>query len=164
MFTYHCGELQWSDSATIGFNSPPYDAFTHPLSTALTGAHIRTDEIACIHDGSEWSNVILELEDHNHILEMTPEPTFGTGIYPHVATMLIKVILNNYYALPFFLRPQEAVRKLVSLNVVWDLLVLGNHQTVIVILFVDFLGIVAMTLMIHAHVSLITKYSVVLEM
>ena len=81
MFTYHCGDLEWSDVATIGFNAPPTDALTHPLSTGLAGAaNIRTDEIACLYDGSEWSNLIYELEDGNHILGMTPEPHFAAGI------------------------------------------------------------------------------------
>lgn len=83
MFIYHCGDLAWSDPATIGFNAPPNSAFTHPLSTTLAGAsiHIRTDEIACIHNASEWNNLILDLEESNHILETTPEPHFSIGTY-----------------------------------------------------------------------------------
>lgn len=80
VFTYRCGSLGWSDSATIGFYAPATDAIIHPLSTfAVQGASIMTDEIACLHNGSQWSNVIYDLEDNNHILEMTPEPGFSTG-------------------------------------------------------------------------------------
>ena len=78
MFTYQCGNLAWPDSATIGFNAPPYVAYTHPLSTTSTSANIRTDEVACLHEG--LSNLIFDLEENNHILEMTPEPSFGIGI------------------------------------------------------------------------------------
>ena len=77
---YHCGDLGWSDSATIGYNAPVTATYTHPLSLVETGINIKTDEIACIHSGSEWSNLIFELEVSNHILEMTPEPHFSTGI------------------------------------------------------------------------------------
>lgn len=81
MFIYRCGDLSWSDTATIGFNAPITDAFTHPLSTiAGASVYISSDEIACIHEGSVWNNIIIELEDSNHILETTPEPHFSTGI------------------------------------------------------------------------------------
>ena len=49
------------------------------MSTTASDANIRADEIACIRNGSEWSNVVLDLEENNHILEMTPEPNFATG-------------------------------------------------------------------------------------
>ena len=83
MFTYQCGYLAWSDSATIGFNAPPYVAYTHPLSTTSTTANIRTDEVACLHD-EDVTNIIFDLEENNHILEMTPEPSFGTGTIAYV--------------------------------------------------------------------------------
>ena len=83
MLIFRCGSLSWPDSATIGFYAPTTTAYyVHPLSTvSVEGANIRTDEIACLHSGSLWSNVIFELEISNHILEMTPEPGFSTGIY-----------------------------------------------------------------------------------
>lgn len=89
MFIYRCGDLSWGDSATIGFNSPPNTAYTHPLSTTIVGesVHIPTDEIACIHNGSVWNNLIFVLEDSNHILETTPEPHFSTGIKNYKRTV-----------------------------------------------------------------------------
>ena len=75
VMTYHCGELGWSDPATIGYYAPTTVSYNHPLSQGLL-----TDEIACLHSGSDWSNLIFELETSNHILEMTPEPHFSTGI------------------------------------------------------------------------------------
>ena len=77
---YHCGELGWSESATIGFYAPTSDVYTHPLSTSSAGVLIKTDEIACLHNSSDWSNLIFELEVSNHILGMTPEPHFSAGI------------------------------------------------------------------------------------
>ena len=71
---YRCDDLGFSDTATIGYYAPTTAAYTHSLSN--TGV---TDEIACIHISSEWSNIIFELEISNHILEMTPEPHFATG-------------------------------------------------------------------------------------
>ena len=71
---YRCDDLGFSDTATIGYYAPTTAAYTHSLSN--TGV---TDEIACIHISSEWSNIIFELEISNHILEMTPEPRFATG-------------------------------------------------------------------------------------
>jgi hypothetical protein len=81
---YHCGELGWSESATIGFYAPTSDVYTHPLSTAAAGVSIKTDEIACLRNSSsdsssDWSNLIFELEVSNHILEMTPESHFSSG-------------------------------------------------------------------------------------
>lgn len=79
MYIYKCGELTWLGPATIGYNAPPGMAYNHPLTTGVTGDNIRTDEIACLHEGSEWSNVIIDLEESNIILGMTPEPGFATG-------------------------------------------------------------------------------------
>ena len=78
MFTYKCRELQWSDPAVIGSNIPPGDVYNHFLSSGLSG-ETPTDEIACIHESSTWSNVILELEISNVILAVTPEPHFAIG-------------------------------------------------------------------------------------
>ena len=78
MFTYKCGELQWSDPAVIGYNIPPGITNNHFLSSGLSGV-TPTDEIACIHENSMWSNVILELEISDVILAVTPEPHFAIG-------------------------------------------------------------------------------------
>ena len=78
MFTYKCEELQWSDLAVIGFNIPLGNAYNHFLSSDVSGV-LPTDEIACIHENSTWSNVILELEISDVILAVTPEPHFAIG-------------------------------------------------------------------------------------
>lgn len=150
MFIYHCGDLSWSDAATIGFNAPLTAAFTHPLSTTIAGAsvHISSDEIACIHHGSEWNNIILELEDSNHILETTPEPHFSTGIRNSNRTV-------HPYMPIIPCVSQEVVWMLVTLGAAQDFRVLYNQASVGVMPPATFSKTAVMTLMKYAQVSLI---------
>lgn len=76
MYTYKCGELEWSDDVTIGFNAPPDNYYNHPL----TQVDISADEIACVHVDSVWNNVIIDLELNPLILPSTPEPSSFIGI------------------------------------------------------------------------------------
>ena len=58
VYTYRCGDLQWSGGATIGYNGGPVGGFyaNHPLS----GGSANT--IACLNSGvTEWSNVVYNI-------------------------------------------------------------------------------------------------------
>ena len=87
VYTYKCGDLEWSGDATIGFNAPPDDYYNHPLSEA----DISTDEVACVHVDSAWNNVIIDLELNPLILPSTPEPSsfVGTLQYLHSSKRII---------------------------------------------------------------------------
>ena len=76
MYTYKCGELEWSNDATIGANAPLDGYYNHPL----TLTDISPDEIACVHLDSVWNNVIVDLEPNPVILPMTPAPSSFIGI------------------------------------------------------------------------------------
>ena len=77
VFTYKCGELSWSENATIGFNVPIGPYKNHPLSDAA----VDPDTIACVHMDSVWNNVIYNLQpDGNLVLTTTPEPSDFIGI------------------------------------------------------------------------------------
>ena len=89
MYTYKCGELEWKDSATIGYNAPPEDYYNHPL----TGTDIPPDEIACVHLDSVWNNVIIDLEPNPVILPTTPEPSRSIGQL-HVANVMFRFPLE----------------------------------------------------------------------
>lgn len=70
VYTYRCEELMWSGPTTIGLNTPGDIVINHPLS----GTPVVND-IACIHQGSEWSNLIYDLETNPIILQLTPAPS-----------------------------------------------------------------------------------------
>ena len=74
VFTYRCEQLEWSDEATIGINTPDDIIINHPLS----GTDL-IDEIACIHVDSPWKNLIYELEPNPVILPITPPPSNSLG-------------------------------------------------------------------------------------
>ena len=78
VYTYMCGELNWSDAATIGFNTPDELRFNHPLS----GTEF-IDEIACIHLENSLNNIIFDLEPSPVILPMTPPPANSLGKEDH---------------------------------------------------------------------------------
>ena len=58
VYTYKCGELQWSNEATIGFNAGGEFYDNHPLS-----GEPHANSIACVHigDNTTWNNVIYDL-------------------------------------------------------------------------------------------------------
>ena len=78
VFTYKCGELEFSDVAVIGYSVPlgPYE--NHPLSDT----DITADTIACVHQDSVWNNVIYDLQpDGNTVFTGPPEPYEFIGTY-----------------------------------------------------------------------------------
>ena len=77
VFTYQCGYLYWSSPATIGINAPPEYYYNHPL----TGTAVSPDEIACVHENSEWNNVIIDMEPNPVVLPVTPEPSTFIGVF-----------------------------------------------------------------------------------
>ena len=77
MFTYKCGELTWSDPATIGYNVPLGPYKNHPLSDA----DVDPDTVACVHLDSVWNNVVYDLQpDGNVVLTTTPAPSDFIGM------------------------------------------------------------------------------------
>ena len=71
MYTYRCGDLQWSGGATIGYNGGPVGGFyeNHPLSGQTAS------RIACINgDITEWSNVVYNVSIDVYI-PTEPPPT-----------------------------------------------------------------------------------------
>lgn len=78
VFTYKCGELEFSDVAVIGYSAPLGPYKNHPLSDT----DITADTIACVHQDSVWNNVIYDLQpDGNTVLTGTPEPYDYIGTY-----------------------------------------------------------------------------------
>ena len=60
VFTYKCGELNWSSSsyrAVIGYNAASNSYVNHPLSRTTN-----VNSIACVNSpSSPWSNVVYNL-------------------------------------------------------------------------------------------------------
>lgn len=85
----------WSGPTTIGLNTPEDIVINHTLS----GTPVIND-IACIHQYSEWSNLIYDLEINPIILPLTPAPS------PYLGKFLLfhfyhfcSPILVDYYIL-----------------------------------------------------------------
>ena len=77
IFTYKCGELDFSDTAVIGYNIPVGSYENHPLSDTDVPANV----IACVHLDSVWNNVVYDLQpDGNTVFIGTPEPLQFIGI------------------------------------------------------------------------------------
>ena len=58
MYTYRCGDLEWSDGTTIGYNGGPVGDFyaNHPFSG------VNAKHIDCLNFGVlEWSNVVYNV-------------------------------------------------------------------------------------------------------
>ena len=70
IFTYKCGEIEWSGPVSVGYNAPPNTYYNHPLT--LTSLPINA--LACSHLESEWNNVITDLQPGNVILPSPPQP------------------------------------------------------------------------------------------
>ena len=88
VFTYNCGDLDWSNAATIGFNTPADYRFNHPVS----GTDF-VDEIACLHVESDLNNLIYDLEISPVILPITPPPTIFLGTC--ILTQLIHDLVSK---------------------------------------------------------------------
>ena len=56
IFTYMCGSLGWSGSATIGFNARGDYYANHPLSGLKS-----SNAVSCANRDSVWSNVVYDL-------------------------------------------------------------------------------------------------------
>ena len=57
IFTYRCGDMNWANSPTIGFNAAGNHYANHPNTGSSSG-----QEIACLHSPfSEWYNLVYEL-------------------------------------------------------------------------------------------------------
>ena len=74
MYTYRCGDLEWSGGATIGYNGGPIGNFyaNHPLSGGENANHI-----ACINSVTnitEWSNVVYNVSVDVYV-PTEPPPT-----------------------------------------------------------------------------------------
>lgn len=77
IFTYKCGELDFLDTAVIGYNIPLGYYVNHPLSDAALPA----DTVACVHLDSVWNNVVYDLQpDGSTVFTGTPEPSQFIGI------------------------------------------------------------------------------------
>ena len=71
VYTYRCGDLEWSGGATIGYNGGPVGNFyaNHPLSGSSASA------IACLNSGvTEWSNVVYNISC-DECIPTLPPPT-----------------------------------------------------------------------------------------
>ena len=69
VYTYRCGDLQWSGGATIGYNGGPIGNFSenHPLSGD------NANSIACINTGvTEYSNVVYNVSIDDYISTDSP--------------------------------------------------------------------------------------------
>ena len=76
IFTYECGDLDFSDLAVIGYHTPLGQSETHPLSDTA----VSPDTIACVHLKSIWNNVVYDLTPHEGtIYTTTPEPSEFIG-------------------------------------------------------------------------------------
>ena len=76
VFTFKCDSLGWAGEATIGFNSGGDYYQNHPLSgLSLSNA------IACVHNDSEWNNVVYNIVPDPSMLtdDPTPEPASSIG-------------------------------------------------------------------------------------
>lgn len=74
VFTYHCGSMMWSGSATIGFSAD--DAFfqSHPLSRTTT-----SNTIACLNSpDSGWNNLVYQLGGKPTVVPQ-PTPSFSAS-------------------------------------------------------------------------------------
>ena len=79
VFTYYCGDIYWLNEATIGFSAPPSLFKNHPL----VGTEIEPQLVACVHEESQWNNVIYDLEPSPIILSVTPQPSTSVGKSPY---------------------------------------------------------------------------------
>ena len=82
VFTYNCGNMDWSYAAIIGFNTPTDFRMNHALSGTDFGA-----EIACLHLQTDLNNVIYNLQISAVILPTTPAPSSFLGIQQHMFCM-----------------------------------------------------------------------------
>ena len=76
VFTFKCGSLGWAGEATIGFNAGGDYFENHPLS-GLSLSNV----VACVHNDSEWNNVVYNLVPNPDMLtnDSTPEPAVSIG-------------------------------------------------------------------------------------
>ena len=83
VFTYHCGQLEWSGLPTIGYNDYGNDFFNHDLS----GSPFSQD-VACSNwPFTPWSNVVVDLTAG---ILPTEQPTTPPGRAPDTGEPLIK--------------------------------------------------------------------------
>ena len=74
VFTYRCGSMEWSGSATIGFNADNDLFQNHPLSRTRS-----SNSIACQnYPDSVWNNLVYQLGGISSIVP-NPSPTSSTG-------------------------------------------------------------------------------------
>ena len=71
VYTYHCDDVQWSDGSVIGFNAGGSYYANHPLSDSIAAR-----DIDCVHrPGSEWNNVVYDLNPNVTVTPTTDAPT-----------------------------------------------------------------------------------------
>jgi len=74
VFTYHCGSMMWSGSATIGFSADDGFFQSHPLSRTTT-----SNTIACLNSpDSVWNNLVYQLGGKPTIVPQ-PTPSFSAS-------------------------------------------------------------------------------------
>ncbi len=72
LFTYKCGEMEWSRQGVIGFNAAGQSYENHVLSLE---SFVEAPSIACSNSAnSEWTNVIYKLIVTNSTVPPTLEP------------------------------------------------------------------------------------------
>ena len=82
VFTYMCGEMNWSGGATIGFIADSSFYANHPLSGTANA-----NDVACVNSpATVWSNVFYDLISQPVISTtvlptLTPTPTPVPGMY-----------------------------------------------------------------------------------
>ena len=75
VYTYHCGDIQWSEGSVIGFNAGGSYYVNHPLSDS-----IEARDIDCVHHPeSEWNNVVYDVNP-NGTIPIIPQTVTGYAV------------------------------------------------------------------------------------
>ena len=101
VYTYRCGDLQWSGGATIGFNGGPVGNLyaNHPLSGGIASSS------ACVNTGiTEWSNVVYNVSIDSFIAT-EPPPTIEPRMYIKLS------ILHFWWEINFLLATEHTSTK-----------------------------------------------------
>ncbi len=78
LFTYKCGEMEWSGQAVIGYNGGSLSDyyFNHPLSGSDDAQTIACQEFP----GSVWTNLLYNISIQN-VVTSSPPVTMAPGTH-----------------------------------------------------------------------------------
>ncbi len=108
LFTYKCGEMEWSDQAVIGYNggSPTDYFFNHPLSGTDDAQTIACQEFP----DSVWTNLWHKISNENVVTSPPPvtvEPGKHTACIPCIYICIVKL----YTQTPLIRTPEIRARQ-----------------------------------------------------